>query len=834
MLGHRTIVSARSERVEHSGCWERRVDTVEAHADDARPALLAHEPFLHRELLGCSVELDRDARRDTIVTHRDEGARDAPGARDLVRNGRQRRAGAQPGCSVQMGCEIAVTEAEPGRQSVARGRVHRGEGLAREAPARLGVGCAGERVGDGVEIGTHAQSEEVVVVTGVDDDGQLARIGDLHEAAEKARCPDSACERREHQCSVTNRGEWSGSRSTSTCAPSDGDATHAAKYARPPVSGPDDVTDAHARAPGVPEDAEAPAPEAAPEVGSDAEPEEQPVPALEDVPAEPDAANDEPPEALLEDMPDEQVGDDADDQGVPAPPQYPPVVAVLITRNAGPWLEATLESLGAQDYPDLVVLVVDAGSDEDPSARIAAVLPRAYVRRSDGGGFGAAANAAIDGVEGAPLLLFCHDDITLDPGAVRVLVEEAYRSNAGIVGPKLVDANDPEVLLEVGRSIDRFGGYHTGIEPGELDQEQHDGVRDVFYVSSAAMLVRSDLFAELGGFDPSTFPGAEDLDLCWRARLLGARVIVAPDARAGHRQAAAERVLPERHDHAAEARSRVRVLLTCYTIPTLIWLVPAGVVFALLEGSALVVTGRRRRARAIIGAWFTNFGHPGEIRRARSRAQANRRIRDQELREYQVGAVHRMREFFTHHLHGDERVRHVGTAGRTAFDRVAAAVRSRATLAFAVFLAVYLFGSRHLIGHGVPAFGAVPGWPSIGTTLRSYTSAWRYTGLGSDAAAPPAQLLMSALGMVFLGSMNTARTALLVGAIPLGGVGAYRLLRRFSGGAGAAAAGALAYAANPTPRNALAHGRLGPLVFFALFPFLIGAIVRVAALPRGR
>ena len=48
--------------------------------------------------------------------------------------------------------------------------------------------------------------------------------------------------------------------------------------------------------------------------------------------------------------------------------------------------------------------------------------------------------------------------------------------------------------------------------------EQHDSVRDVFYVTSAAMLVRADLLAALGGFDPATFPGAEDLNLCWRAQ----------------------------------------------------------------------------------------------------------------------------------------------------------------------------------------------------------------------------------------------------------------------------------------------------------------------------
>ncbi len=199
-------------------------------------------------------------------------------------------------------------------------------------------------------------------------------------------------------------------------------------------------------------------------------------------------------------------------------------------------------------------------------------------------------------VEGATFLILCHDDVEPDPDAVRVLVEEAYRSNAGIVGPKLVSAEDPGVLLEVGRAIDRFGAPYTGIEPGEFDQEQHDGVRDVFYVTTATMLVRVDLFEQLGGFDPATFPGAEDLDLCWRARLVGARVLVAPDARVAHREAAESRGRADLPDESARARSRVRVLLTSYSFLTLLWLVPVGIVVGFIEAAADLLTGRPRRA----------------------------------------------------------------------------------------------------------------------------------------------------------------------------------------------------------------------------------------------
>jgi cellulose synthase/poly-beta-1,6-N-acetylglucosamine synthase-like glycosyltransferase len=105
---------------------------------------------------------------------------------------------------------------------------------------------------------------------------------------------------------------------------------------------------------------------------------------------EPHAAEDEGPE---EDEPE-------DEEEVLA--QYPPVVAVVVTRNPGPWLEGTLAGLAQQDYDDLTVLVVDCGSRDDPTPRVATVLPRAFVRRlDDGAGFADAANEALHAVEGA-------------------------------------------------------------------------------------------------------------------------------------------------------------------------------------------------------------------------------------------------------------------------------------------------------------------------------------------------------------------------------------------------------------------------------------------------
>jgi GT2 family glycosyltransferase len=522
------------------------------------------------------------------------------------------------------------------------------------------------------------------------------------------------------------------------------------------------------------------------------------------------------------------VPEQPDGEGEEQLAQYPPVVAVVVTRNPGPWLEDTLASLGGQDYDDLTVLVVDCGSREDPTPRVAETLPRAFVRRlDDGAGFAAAANEALHTVEGATFLLLCHDDVALDPSAVRLLVEEGYRSNAGILGPKLVSAENPEVLLEVGRAIDRFGAPYTGIEPGELDQEQHDGVRDVFYVSTAVMLVRTDLFEELEGFDPATFPGAEDLDLCWRARLAGARVLVVPDARATHREAATDRLRDDRPDELALARTRVRVLFTSYSFHKLLWLVPVGFVVGFVEAIGNLLVGHPRRARAAIGSWFSNLIHVRSLRPSRRRAQSLRTVHDSELRELQASSTARLNAFLAHHLHTDTRLRDLSDASRTAVDSMSDGIRTPAAIAFLCFLALVVVGSRSLITSGVPAVGTFAHWPSVGDLFDSFGSAWRYTGLGSASPAPAALALIGALGTVLLGATSLAQTLVIVVALPLGAFGTYRLSRYAIGFRGPALASGLAYGINPVARNALAQGRLGPLVLFGLLPFVLLRLVRL-------
>jgi GT2 family glycosyltransferase len=522
----------------------------------------------------------------------------------------------------------------------------------------------------------------------------------------------------------------------------------------------------------------------------------------------------------------------APDGPVEPVPVPPPVVAVVVTHDPGPWFEETLRSLTSSDYPSLAIFVLDAGSADDPTPRVAAVAPHAFVRRLPGNvGFAAAANEALESVEGATFLLLCHDDVVVEAPAIRLLVEEAYRSNAGVVGPKLVADDNPEVLLEVGLLVDRFAVPFSGIEPEELDQEQHDTVRDVFYVSSATMLVRADLFHELGGFDPATWPDGEDLDLCWRALLVGARVMVAPDARVRHRRTMGSRAERDDRDAAASrrrSRHRVRSILKSYSLLNLAWIVPLGLAFALTEAAFYLVTARPAHARAELGAWLWNLRHGRDVTRARRSVQARRTVPDSELRPLQVRGSARVRRLLTGHGSAEHAIRSIGETGRSVVGRARSEMRQPLTVGVLAFLLLVLIGSRAFITKHVPAVGSFLPWPGVGTLSRAYGSAWRSVGLGSASPASPALVVMAALGTVFLGATSLAHTLVIVAALPLGAWGAARLARRFTPWPVAGFASGAAYALNPVARNDLAGGRLGPLVLYALAPFIVSSLIGLA------
>lgn len=559
-----------------------------------------------------------------------------------------------------------------------------------------------------------------------------------------------------------------------------------------------------------------------------------PQPALE---ADEEPGSDLHPEPDLHDLEEqlEEVEEAAEEAAEPLPialpAVVPPVVAVIVTHDPGSWFEDTLRSFAEQTYPDLSVLVVDTASADDPTDRVRAVLPDAHVHHLDRNpGFGAAANVVTELVEGASFYLLCHDDVALEPDTVRALVEEAFRSNAGIIGPKLVRWDAPDRLLQVGLSVDKTGVQVPIAERGELDQEQHDAVRDVFAVPGACTLVRADLFAALGGFDQAIDLLGDDVDLCWRAHTLGARVLIGPATRVRHLEALAERQ-PVDDRRRRLARHRLRSSLVAYGWFHRLRVLPQAFLVALIEAFYAVLAGRSDHARDVLAAWPWNLRRYASARRRRKLLRSVRQVGDKEVRGLQVGGFARLNAFVRGQF--DREGDRVGGLARSSRDLAGSAREGirQFTAVFAVILVVVLLiSSRGLVFGGMPAVGEltrVPDSPS--SLLQAWWSGWRRAGLGGPGAQPTGFLLIGLLGYLTAGWMAFLRAVLILATVPVGAIGAWRLARPI-GSRRASLASFTVYLALPVAYNAFAHGSWSGLLVYAVSPWVLLALGRASGI----
>lgn len=509
---------------------------------------------------------------------------------------------------------------------------------------------------------------------------------------------------------------------------------------------------------------------------------------------------------------------------------------MVVTHDPGPWFEEVLESLAGQTYRALSVLVVDSGSDEDPSARVAAVLPEARVaRHDDDEGYGAAANRVLDAVEGASFFLLCHDDVALAPDAVRHLVEEAFRTNGGILGPKILDWREPRRIRSVGGAIDKTGAPAPAAEPGELDQEQYDAVRDVFFVSGGALLVRSDLFRTLGGFDAGMALHGDDIDLCWRAHLAGARVVIVPAAKVRHLEALGERRSVDDRRR-LQQRHRVRSLLSNYGVAHSVRVVPQAAVLTMAEAVFALLGGRLRHVADLGSAWTWNLRHPGALLGRRRRNKAIRTVRDREVRELQVRGSARLTAFLRGQIgSSDDRLGALAETGRDMSSALRAPLtRVAVGAAAAVFLLMFI-GSRNLVFQPLPAVGDLNAFPdSAVDLLRTHLSGWRTTSGGGTGPSPTGNGFFGLMGLVTFGSMGLARKIVILGLLPAGPFGVWRLSRPI-GSIRAAAVAVVVYGSLPLAYNALADGSWAGLAAYAVVPWIVLGLARSTRLaPFGR
>jgi GT2 family glycosyltransferase len=474
-------------------------------------------------------------------------------------------------------------------------------------------------------------------------------------------------------------------------------------------------------------------------------------------------------------------------------------------------------------------------------------------------GFGAAVRAGLAGLaesepsdETVDWLWLLHDDSAPAPQALQELLLAVERApSVTIAGTKQVDWENPRLLVDVGVSISRWAERVTLIDADELDQGQYDARSDIFAVNSAGMLVRRDVWEALGGFDPALPGTGDDVDLCWRNRLAGHRVVVVPAAKVRH--------AGSRPNTAASARAsrRAEIFLRLKHAP--LWQVPFLMAGAVLGGFGRFFLGMLAKdpayALASLTASIGGVLRPVDLYRSRRAAAATRvrprsavhalRTGHREVRE------HRRSLFEAEPLDASASGYGLTPAGTTRLpgsgadagslepsgdsndDFASLATPSRAWVgvgavaALLLLLAASLIALHRFIGAPALAGGALlPLSGRLGEIWANASSWWIELGSGYPGHGDPFDYVLWLLGTAGLGNTNTAVVALMLTAMPLAGLSAWFASGALTRHRGLRFWAAMFWGAAPALQVALGEGRLGALTAHILLPLFFLAVLR--------
>ena len=198
----------------------------------------------------------------------------------------------------------------------------------------------------------------------------------------------------------------------------------------------------------------------------------------------------------------------------------PKVSIIIVNYNGKELLQKCLDSLLKVNYDNFEIILVDNNSTDGTVEFITKNYPSLIIIKLDSNkGFAEPNNVAAK-ISKGKYLLFLNNDTVVTPNFISEMVKVMETDKKIAICQSL--------LLKPDGSVDSSGDFidHLGVVYNS--KTKIDEIREVSSARGASMLVRSDIFEKLDGFDQKFFITFEDVDLCWRSWILGYRVLIIP------------------------------------------------------------------------------------------------------------------------------------------------------------------------------------------------------------------------------------------------------------------------------------------------------------------
>ncbi len=296
---------------------------------------------------------------------------------------------------------------------------------------------------------------------------------------------------------------------------------------------------------------------------------------------------------------------------------YPEVAVVILNYNGKKYLTDFLPSVLASDYPNLRVVVADNGSTDNSLE----FLDQQYGNQIEildlkkNYGFAGGYNQALREVH-SPYYVLLNSDVEVTKNWMRPIIEMMeLNPKIGAAQPKILAYHDKTTFEHAGAAggwMDNWGlPFCRGriLTNCETDNGQYDTPQEIFWATGAAMFIKGDLYHDLGGLDAGYFAHMEEIDLCWRLKRAGYKVMVYPESTVYHVGGGTLQYQSPRKTY-LNHRNSLTTLLKNEPVSKLLWLIPLRLILDGLVGVTFLLKGQFAHIWQILrahGYMYTNL-----------------------------------------------------------------------------------------------------------------------------------------------------------------------------------------------------------------------------------
>lgn len=303
----------------------------------------------------------------------------------------------------------------------------------------------------------------------------------------------------------------------------------------------------------------------------------------------------------------------------------PEVAIVILNYNGKKWFELFMPSVIATNYPNLKLIVADNGSTDDSLAYLKQHFPQVEILRlNQNHGFAKGYNEALKNNH-SPYLVLLNSDVEVTPHWLTPIIEL-------MEGDASIGACQPKILAQRAKEYFEHAGAAGGmmdawgyplcrgriLEVVEKDEGQYDQVGEIFWASGAAMVVRKPLYHDLQGFDADYFAHHEEIDLCWRIKRAGYKIMVQPESVVFHYGGGTLAYENPRKVFLNFRNSFYNIIKNEPALK-LTWLIPLRLVLDGVAGLVFLLKGQGKSTLAIIKAHFSMYGHLPKLLKKRKK-----------------------------------------------------------------------------------------------------------------------------------------------------------------------------------------------------------------------